>query len=113
MTEYANLPSNAEKKKRGYPDLVMYSGNQVALPQITHQDQNQLTTWYSERAVRCRWFHHLRAGRIVLYVTADGLEFVASVVQSRLERAQFTLHAPRPGRRHADRVRRRAQADPA
>jgi arylsulfatase A len=45
------LPPNDEKRKRGYPDLVMYGGNQVVIPQVTHEDQNQLTTWYTEHAV--------------------------------------------------------------
>ncbi len=30
----------------------MYEGDSVAIPQITHEDQNQLTTWYTEHAVR-------------------------------------------------------------
>src|SRR5438552_4178228 len=50
--DLVGLPANSEKKKRGYPDLVMYEGNKVAIPQITHEDQNQLTTWYTEHAVR-------------------------------------------------------------
>src|SRR5437660_4930834 len=44
--DYVNLPPNKEKPKRGFPDLVMYNGNDVAIPQVTHTDQNQLTTWY-------------------------------------------------------------------
>src|SRR5206468_2361044 len=39
-------------KKTGYPDLVMYEGNRVAIPQVTHEDQNQLTTCYTEHAVK-------------------------------------------------------------
>ena len=50
--DFVKLPSNDEKRKRGYPDLVMYEGDKVAIPQVTHADQNQLTTWYTERAVR-------------------------------------------------------------
>ena len=46
------LPPNDERRKRGYPDLIMFEGNKVAIPQITHEDQNQLTTWYAERAVK-------------------------------------------------------------
>ena len=30
----------------------MYEGDKVAIPQITHEDQNQLTPWYTEHAVR-------------------------------------------------------------
>src|SRR6266853_3596089 len=50
--DLVNLPPNDEKRKRGYPDLVMYEGNKIAIPQVTHEDQNQLTTWYTEHAVR-------------------------------------------------------------
>ena len=46
------LPPNDEKRKRGYPDLIMFEGNKVVIPQVTHEDQNQLTTWYAERAVK-------------------------------------------------------------
>ena len=44
-------PGNEEKRKR-YPELVMFEGDKIAIPQITHEDQNQLTTWYTEHAVK-------------------------------------------------------------
>ncbi|HTL54922.1 MAG TPA: sulfatase [Candidatus Limnocylindrales bacterium] len=47
-----NLPPNDQRRKQGFPDLVMYNGNKVAIPQVTHEDQNQLTTWYAEHAVK-------------------------------------------------------------
>ncbi|MEI6780137.1 MAG: sulfatase [Verrucomicrobiota bacterium] len=50
--DLVKLPSEAEKRKRGYPDLIMYDGNQIAIPLVTHEDQNQLTTWYAEHAVK-------------------------------------------------------------
>jgi arylsulfatase len=50
--DFVNLPPNDEKRKRGYPDLVMYQGDRVVIPQITHEDQNQLTSWYTEHAVK-------------------------------------------------------------
>ena len=50
--DLVKLPPNDERRKRGYPDLVMYEGNKVAIPQVTHEDQNQLTTWYTEHAVK-------------------------------------------------------------
>jgi arylsulfatase A len=46
------LPPNKQQKKNGFPDLVMYDGDKVVIPQVTHADQNQLTTWYTEHAVR-------------------------------------------------------------
>lgn len=50
--DYINLPPNDEKRKRGFPDLIMFEGDKVVIPQVTHADQNQLTTWYTERAVK-------------------------------------------------------------
>jgi len=44
------LPAD-DPKRKSYPELVMYDGDKVAIPQITHEDQNQLTTWYAEHAV--------------------------------------------------------------
>jgi len=50
--DLVKLPSNYATRKRGYPDLVMFEGDKVAIPQVTHEGQNQLTTWYAERAVK-------------------------------------------------------------
>ena len=50
--DFVKLPPNDEKRKRGYPDLVMFEGDKVVIPQVTHEDQNQLTTWYTEHAVK-------------------------------------------------------------
>ncbi len=50
--EYVNLPPDAAKRKRGYPDLPLIENERVAIPKVTHEEQNQLTTWYTERAVR-------------------------------------------------------------
>jgi arylsulfatase A-like enzyme len=50
--DLVSLPENERKKKTSYPDLTMYEGNRVAIPQVTHEDQNQLSTWYTERAVK-------------------------------------------------------------
>lgn len=50
--DYLNLPADDPKRKRGYPELVMFDGDKIAIPQMTHEDQNQLTTWYTEHATR-------------------------------------------------------------
>jgi arylsulfatase len=50
--DLVKLPPDDPKRKRGYPDLVMFEGNKVVIPQVTHEDQNQLTTWYAEHAVK-------------------------------------------------------------
>ena len=50
--DYVNLPPDVAKRKRGYPPLPLLEGDQVANANVTHADQNQLTTWYTERAVK-------------------------------------------------------------
>lgn len=50
--EYVSLPPDSEKRKRGYPDLPLMEGEQVVNPKVTGADQEQLTTWYTERAVK-------------------------------------------------------------
>ena len=50
--DFANLPPESARRKRGYPDLPLFDGDRVAIPKVTHEDQNQLTTWYTERAVK-------------------------------------------------------------
>jgi len=49
--DQVKLGADVEKRKRTHPDLVMFDGDKVAIPQITHEHQNQLTTWYTEHAV--------------------------------------------------------------
>lgn len=39
------------KKKRGFPDLPLISGNDVAIAAVTPKHQTQLSTWYTEHAV--------------------------------------------------------------
>ena len=41
-----------DPKRANYPELILIEGDRVAIPQVTHEDQNQLTTWYTEHAVR-------------------------------------------------------------
>ena len=49
--ELAKLSPADEKRKRGYPDLRLFDGDRVAIPNVNHEDQNHLTTWYTEHAV--------------------------------------------------------------
>ena len=43
----------AERQRRpGYPDLPMIEGDKVVIPCVTSNEQSQLTTWYTERAVK-------------------------------------------------------------
>jgi arylsulfatase len=50
--DLVDLPPNDEKRKRGFPDLPMFEGDNVVIPRVTHEHQNQFTTWYTEHAVR-------------------------------------------------------------
>ena len=48
-----SLPPNERRRPPAeYPELIMFEGNTVAIPQITHADQSQLTTWYTQHAVQ-------------------------------------------------------------
>ena len=48
---YAHLPTAAERRKRGYPDLPLIEGTKVVNRAVSGDDQAQLTTQYTERAV--------------------------------------------------------------
>jgi len=49
---YAHLPKNAASRKRGYPPLPLIEGDRVIDDTVTGEEQEQLTTQYTERAVR-------------------------------------------------------------
>ncbi|MCR9244748.1 MAG: sulfatase [bacterium] len=48
---YAHLPTAAERRKKGYPDLPLIDGNEVVDREVTGEDQKLLTKQYTERAV--------------------------------------------------------------
>ena len=48
---YAHLPTAAERRKKGYPDLPLIEGTKVVDKSVSGEDQEQLTTQYTERAV--------------------------------------------------------------
>jgi arylsulfatase A len=48
---YADLPANSIKRKENYPDLPLFDGNEIFDAEVTGDDQKQLTTQYTERAV--------------------------------------------------------------
>jgi arylsulfatase len=50
--DYANLPPDSPKLKQAYPPLPLFEGDRIVIPNVTHADQNQLTTWYTEHAVQ-------------------------------------------------------------
>jgi len=64
--DLVKLPADAEKRKRGYPDLRMFENDKVVIPAVSHEDQNQLTTWYTEHAVKFIDAH--KNGPFLLYL---------------------------------------------
>ncbi len=56
--EYFGLPYSNDmwpphpESPGGYPELPLLEGDRVVKPAVTHEDQAQLTTWYTERAVK-------------------------------------------------------------
>jgi arylsulfatase len=49
--EYAHLNGPTAKRKQGYPDLPLFENDRILIPEVLGRDQEQLTTWYTERAV--------------------------------------------------------------
>ena len=49
---FAKLPPNAEKRKRGYPNLPLIEGDQIVDDEITPVEQTRFTTLFTERAVK-------------------------------------------------------------
>jgi arylsulfatase len=41
-----------DPRRQRYPDLPLFENDRVVIPKVTHEDQNQLTTWYAEHAVK-------------------------------------------------------------
>jgi len=50
--EMTNQPAAAAQRRRGYPDLPLLEGIRPINPRVTPSDQEQLTTIYTQRAVR-------------------------------------------------------------
>jgi len=48
---YAHLPTAAERRKKGYPNLPLIEDAKVIDDEVSGADQEMLTTWYTERAV--------------------------------------------------------------
>jgi arylsulfatase A-like enzyme len=70
--EYFGLPYSNDmwpfhpENPQAYPDLPLMEGNEVVNPKVTPEEQRQLTTWYTERAVDFIERHHTRP--FLLYV---------------------------------------------
>jgi len=61
-----NLPSALAVKKREYPNLPIYDGENKFREEVSIDDLNHLTTWYTERAVK--FIDKNRARPFFLYV---------------------------------------------
>jgi arylsulfatase A len=49
--DYVDLPPDAAGRKRGFPALPLYENEQIVIEEVSGDDQAQLTTQYTERAV--------------------------------------------------------------
>ncbi len=49
--QYAGLPADSPERRKVYPDLPLIEGNKVIDPDVTGEDQEQLTTMYTQHAV--------------------------------------------------------------
>lgn len=49
--EVVNLPPDTAARKRSFPPLPLIEGTKVINANVSGEDQKQLTTWYTERAV--------------------------------------------------------------
>lgn len=50
--DYVNKPLAERQRRSGYPDLPLIEGDRVVIPSVTSKEQSQLTTWYTEHAVK-------------------------------------------------------------
>ena len=50
--DFANKPLEERQRRPGYPDLPMIEGEKIVIPSVTFVEQRQLTTWYTEHAVK-------------------------------------------------------------
>jgi arylsulfatase len=86
---YLNLPP-AERRRRGFPDLPMIEGDRVVDAEVTADEQRQLTTAYTERAVKFIDRNHARP--FFLYVAHSMPHvplFVSDKHQDKTERGLF------------------------
>jgi len=45
-------PANPNAKPGAFPPLPMFENDKVVIPSVTHADQTEFTTWYTEHAVK-------------------------------------------------------------
>ncbi|MCX6894692.1 MAG: sulfatase [Verrucomicrobia bacterium] len=75
-------PETATGKPGNHPPLPMYENEKVVIPAVTHADQEQLTTWYTEHAVK--FIEKNKARPFLLYV-AHNMPHVPLHVSSKFK----------------------------
>jgi len=83
-------PFHPEAKPGRYPPLPLIEGDRVLKDGLTHEDQSQLTTWYTERAVR---FIEKNKNRPFLLYVAHSMPHVPLHVSSKFkDRSKLGLY---------------------
>lgn len=88
--DLVKLPAESAARKHGYPDLPMFEGERIVIPKVTAEDQSQLTTWYTERAVKFIEKH--REQPFLLYVAHNMPHvplFVSEKFRGKTERGLY------------------------
>ncbi len=49
--DFAKLPPDAVARKSNYPPLPLIENNTIADPEVSGEDQSQLTKWYTEKSI--------------------------------------------------------------
>ncbi len=80
--DHVDLPPDAEKRKRGYPDLPLFENNQIVDAEVDGRDQAQLTTDYTVRAVD---FINRNANRPFLLYVPHSMVHVPLYVSEKFE----------------------------
>ncbi|MFN3160692.1 MAG: sulfatase [Rubinisphaera brasiliensis] len=79
-----------EARKKGYPDLPLYSGNEIIDAQVTPEDQRQLTTRYTEQALDFIDDHHDKPFLLYLAHSMPHVPlFVSDKFQDKTEQGRY------------------------
>ena len=76
------LAAPGTPKRAGYPNLPLIEGDKVAIPEVTSNEQRQLTTWYTEHAAS---FIDRNAARPFLLYVPHGMPHVPLHVSEKFQ----------------------------
>lgn len=86
---FLHLPPE-DRKRRGFPDLPLFDGEQVKISAVTPDDQRYLTTWYTEHAVDFIERHHDRPFLLYLAHSMPHVPlYVSDKYQGKTSRGTF------------------------